>query len=280
MSASTTCTTLLLRFPEPFDFEISTERFRAFGPDVANLWHEGGLHRVVGGREVRIEAAPGGVDVEPLDAGSRPRCGRCSASRSISERSTAGRGVATRRWRRRREARRGSGRRCRPIRSRCSSGRSPRSRSRSSRRSRSATGWSSATASASSTRTRSRRANVSRAPSEDELFALGFSRRKAEYVIGARPGRARLRRARCAAGRGGEGAAHGDARARRVDGRLVPRAPPRPPARLAAGRPRRCARRSRAFYGEADMRRSRRERFDPFQNLSAHYLLTGARLSA
>lgn len=58
---------MLLRFPEPYDFEVSTERFRAFGPDLANLWHEGGLHRVVGGREVRIEAAPGGVLVEPHD---------------------------------------------------------------------------------------------------------------------------------------------------------------------------------------------------------------------
>lgn len=58
----------LVALPEPYDFEISTERFRAFGPDVANLWHEGGLHRVVGGHEVRIEAAPGGVLVEPLDA--------------------------------------------------------------------------------------------------------------------------------------------------------------------------------------------------------------------
>jgi len=40
--------------------------------DRANVWHEGGLHRVVGGREVRIEAAEGGVDVEPLDAGTEP----------------------------------------------------------------------------------------------------------------------------------------------------------------------------------------------------------------
>jgi DNA-3-methyladenine glycosylase II len=31
------------------------------------VWHEGGLHRVVGGREVRIEAAEGGVEVEPFD---------------------------------------------------------------------------------------------------------------------------------------------------------------------------------------------------------------------
>jgi DNA-3-methyladenine glycosylase II len=57
----------LLALPQPYDFALSTERFRAFGPDLANLWHEGGLHRVVEGREVRIEAAAGGVDVEPLD---------------------------------------------------------------------------------------------------------------------------------------------------------------------------------------------------------------------
>ncbi len=63
---------MLLRFPEPYDFDVSTERFRAFGADLANFSHEGGLHRVVGGREVRIEAAPGGVDVEPLDDETRP----------------------------------------------------------------------------------------------------------------------------------------------------------------------------------------------------------------
>jgi DNA-3-methyladenine glycosylase II len=62
----------LLPLPEPYDFELSTERFRAFGPDIANLWYEGGVHRVVGGREIRIEAAPGGVDVEPLDDEAEP----------------------------------------------------------------------------------------------------------------------------------------------------------------------------------------------------------------
>jgi DNA-3-methyladenine glycosylase II len=62
----------LLPLPEPYDFELSTERFRAFGPDIANLWYEGGVHRVVGGREIRIEAAPGGVDVEPLDDETEP----------------------------------------------------------------------------------------------------------------------------------------------------------------------------------------------------------------
>ena len=51
----------LLRLPQPYDFMLSTERYRAFGPDLANLWHDGGLHRVVAGSDVRIEPAPGGV---------------------------------------------------------------------------------------------------------------------------------------------------------------------------------------------------------------------------
>jgi DNA-3-methyladenine glycosylase II len=55
----------LVAVPQPYDFELSTERFRVFGVDRATVWHEGGLHRVVGGAEVRIEAGPGGVDVEP-----------------------------------------------------------------------------------------------------------------------------------------------------------------------------------------------------------------------
>jgi DNA-3-methyladenine glycosylase II len=57
---------------EPYDFELSTARYRAFGPDKANLWHEGGLHRVIDGQEVRVTAAPGGVDVEPLDENIEP----------------------------------------------------------------------------------------------------------------------------------------------------------------------------------------------------------------
>ena len=62
----------LLPIPEPYDFALSTERFRAFGPDLANVWHEDGLHRVVAGEEVRIAPAPGGVDVEPLDETTDP----------------------------------------------------------------------------------------------------------------------------------------------------------------------------------------------------------------
>ena len=62
----------LLELPEPYDFELSTARYRAYGPDLANLWHDGGLHRVVGGREIRITDARGGVNVEPLDAETQP----------------------------------------------------------------------------------------------------------------------------------------------------------------------------------------------------------------
>jgi DNA-3-methyladenine glycosylase II len=62
----------LLPLPEPYDFELSTRRYRAFGPDLANLWVDGALHRVVDGREMRITAASRGVDVEPLDADTRP----------------------------------------------------------------------------------------------------------------------------------------------------------------------------------------------------------------
>jgi len=61
-----------LPFPDPYEFELSTARYRAFGTDLANLWHEGGLHRVIAGQEVRIQAAQGGVDVHPLDPAIEP----------------------------------------------------------------------------------------------------------------------------------------------------------------------------------------------------------------
>jgi 3-methyladenine DNA glycosylase/8-oxoguanine DNA glycosylase len=62
----------LLRLPEPYDFELSMGRFRAFGTDLANRFEDGALHRVVDGREVAIRARPGGVDVQPLDDATRP----------------------------------------------------------------------------------------------------------------------------------------------------------------------------------------------------------------
>ena len=62
----------LLRFPDPYDFELSTGRFRAFGTDLTNRLVDSTLYRAVGGREVRILPRPGGVDVEPLDAMTEP----------------------------------------------------------------------------------------------------------------------------------------------------------------------------------------------------------------
>jgi len=56
---------VLLEIPEPYDFALSTARFRDFGSDRATVWHDGGLHRVVAAQEVRVTAAPGGVSIEP-----------------------------------------------------------------------------------------------------------------------------------------------------------------------------------------------------------------------
>jgi DNA-3-methyladenine glycosylase II len=55
----------VLAIPQPYDFELSTVRFRDFGSDGATVWHDGGLHRVVAGREVRVTAVEGGVAIEP-----------------------------------------------------------------------------------------------------------------------------------------------------------------------------------------------------------------------
>jgi 3-methyladenine DNA glycosylase/8-oxoguanine DNA glycosylase len=43
-----------------------------FGVDLANRFVGDVLHRAIGGRDVAIAAADGGVDVEPLDAETRP----------------------------------------------------------------------------------------------------------------------------------------------------------------------------------------------------------------
>jgi DNA-3-methyladenine glycosylase II len=59
---------VLVALPQPYDFELSTARFDVYGLDRATVWREGAIHRVFGGREVRIEAADGGVDITPHDA--------------------------------------------------------------------------------------------------------------------------------------------------------------------------------------------------------------------
>jgi DNA-3-methyladenine glycosylase II len=61
-----------LAAPEPFSLELTTARFRAFGLDRATVWEDGALYRAVSGREVRIAATDGGVEVEPLDPETEP----------------------------------------------------------------------------------------------------------------------------------------------------------------------------------------------------------------
>jgi DNA-3-methyladenine glycosylase II len=67
---------VLLEIPQPYDFALSMTRFRDFGSDRATVWHDGGLHRVVAGREVRITAAPGGIRVEPWSEDAAGEVGR------------------------------------------------------------------------------------------------------------------------------------------------------------------------------------------------------------
>jgi len=109
------------------------------------------------------------------------------------------------------------------------------------------------------------------ASSEEELFSLGFSRRKAEYVIGLARSDLDLAaltllpddevKAQLTALRGlGEWTA--DWFLARYLGR--PRAWPAGDLALRKA--------VRALYGDVDVRAAG-ERFDPFQNLTAHYLL-------
>jgi 3-methyladenine DNA glycosylase/8-oxoguanine DNA glycosylase len=62
----------LVDVPQPFSLELTTARFRAFGLDRATQWEDGALYRAVGGRELRIAPTHGGVEVEPLDAETEP----------------------------------------------------------------------------------------------------------------------------------------------------------------------------------------------------------------
>jgi DNA-3-methyladenine glycosylase II len=111
---------------------------------------------------------------------------------------------------------------------------------------------------------------------EDDLFALGFSRRKAEYVVGLARSDLDLDaltelpdeevKARITAVRGlGEWTA--DWFLARHLARPKAWAPGDLGVRKAVA----------AFYGDEDIR-SVVQRFDPFQNVTVHYLLTGARV--
>jgi 3-methyladenine DNA glycosylase/8-oxoguanine DNA glycosylase len=266
----------LLRLPEPFDFDLSTERFRAFGPDLATLWVDGALHRVVGAREVRIEAARGGARVEPLDAETRPVVLKLlGAEFDLGSFYAWARGDPV--LRRLTEALAGFRPPLGPdpfetlvgsvtaqqvslhaafaIRNRLIE--------RFGRRVGSAYAF--------PTARRLRRAT------QDELLALGFSRRKAEYVLGLAQQPVDLAalaglpdeevKAQLVSVRG-----FGEWTADWFLARHLARPRAWPAGDLAL------VKAVRAFYAEADDVRAFGERFDPFQNLTAHYLLTGTRL--
>lgn len=59
---------MFVSLPAPFDFSLTTERFRKFGEDPANAWRDSALHRVLEGREVHLEERPDGVQIEPGEA--------------------------------------------------------------------------------------------------------------------------------------------------------------------------------------------------------------------
>lgn len=67
---------MLLPVPEPYDFELSTRRFRDFGSDGATVLVDEGLYRVVAGREIGITTASGGVAIEPGSEEAAAEVGR------------------------------------------------------------------------------------------------------------------------------------------------------------------------------------------------------------
>jgi DNA-3-methyladenine glycosylase II len=267
----------LLRLPEPFDFELSTERFRAFGPDLANVWADGALHRAVGARDVRIEPARGGVRVEPLDDETRPVVLKLLGAEFDL--------AAFYDWAQ-----------ADPVLARLTKElagfRPPLAPDPFETLVTSITAQQVSLFAAFAIRNRlierfGRRvgqayafptARQLRRASQDDLLALGFSRRKAEYVLGLAEEPVDLAelaglpdeevKKRLVALRGiGEWTAEWYL-ARHL---ARPRAWPVGDVALEKA--------VRSFYPEFSDLESARSRFEPFQNLSAHYLLTGARVA-
>jgi DNA-3-methyladenine glycosylase II len=267
----------LLRLSEPFDFELSTERFRAFGLDLANLWSDGALHRVVGTRELRIESAHGGVLVEPLDAETRPVVLKLLGEEFELEPFYA--------WARKDPV-------LRPVTKALAGFRPPLAPDPFETLVTSITAQQVSLFAAFAIRNRlieryGRRvgrayafptAKRLRKASEEDLVGLGFSRRKAEYVLGLAAEPVDLEelailpddevKSRLVAVRGlGEWTADW----------FLARHLARPRAWPAGDLALRKA--VVAYYPEAGDIRDFGERFEPFQNLTAHYLLTGLRVA-
>ncbi len=267
---------MLVPLPQPYDFEVSTARFDVYGLDRATVWREGGIHRVFGGRELRIEGAPGGVDVSPHDASLEPQVlhflglpfdlegftAWALGEPPLSRLATALAGFRP------------------PLQTdpfealvTSITAQQVSLQSAAAIRSRFIERYGIAHEHAHSFPQRERVAQAT----EAELFALGFSSRKAEYVIGLARSELDLDelaslpddevRARLVALRGlGEWTADW----------FLARHLARPHAWPAGDLGLRKA--LAAFYGDVPDTRAFAARFHPYENLSAHYLLTGLRL--
>jgi DNA-3-methyladenine glycosylase II len=264
---------VLVRLPQPYDFELSTARFDVYGLDRATVWREGGLHRVFGGREVRIEAAPGGVDITPHDAVLEAEVLRflglpfdldAFAAWSADDEMLARLVVTLAGYRPPLQPN--------PFEALVTAitAQQVSLQSAAAIRSRFIERYGVAHEHAHSFPTRERVAEAT----EEELTALGFSRRKAEYVVGLARSELDLDAletlsdeevtARLVALRGlGEWTADW----------FLARHLARPHAWPAGDLGLRKA--VSAFYGDVPDVRAFGTRFHPFQNLSAHYLLTG-----
>ncbi|MDX6397644.1 MAG: DNA-3-methyladenine glycosylase [Gaiellaceae bacterium] len=271
---------ILVRLPQPYDFDLSTARFDVYGVDRANLWRDGGLHRVIAGREVRIEPAPGGVEVVPDDAASEREAEVLQLLGAPFDLGAFAGWAA-------------GDERLGPLVARLAGFRPPLQIDPFEALVTSITAQQVSLHSAFAIRSRfverfgvpgvyahafPERAAVARA-GEDELLALGFSTRKAEYVIGLARSDLDLDElaslpdeevtARLVALRGlGEWTADW----------FLARYLARPHAWPAGDLGLRKA--VAAFYGDVPDVRAFAARFHPFENLTAHYLLTGLRLAA
>jgi DNA-3-methyladenine glycosylase II len=267
----------LVALRQPYDFLISTERFRAFGIDRANVWHDGALHRFLAGREVRIRKADGGVDVEPYDAAIEAEARRLLGAAFDLDAFTAWAAAE-------------------PVLARLTTAlagfRPPLAPDPFEALVTSITAQQVSLQSAFAIRSRfverfgepgqmaygfPKRERVA-AVSEEELVAVGFSRRKAEYVVGL--ARSDLDLGTLAA------LPDDDVKERLVAVRglgewtadwYLARHLGRPHAWPAGDLGLRKA--VRIFYGETQDVLEAGSRLHPFQNLSAHYLLTGLRIA-
>ena len=263
--------------PQPYSFELSTERFRAFGVDRANVWHDGALHRFSPGGRCGSGRRDGGVDVEPLDEAIEGEARRLLGAVFDLEAFT--------RWAA-----------AEPVLARLSVAlagfRPPLAPDPFESLVTSITAQQVSLQSAFAIRSRfidrfglpgrfacafPERERVA-AASEEELVSVGFSRRKAEYVVGLARSDLDLDaladlpddeiKERLVAVRGlGEWTADW----------YLARHLGRPHAWPAGDLGLRKA--VRIFYGDGEDVREAGARLHPFQNLSAHYLLTGLRVA-